>query len=290
MDKIHSKKRGIYELVGFAPVLIWNGIFFIIPLLTVVWVSFHRSDIYGGILPGWTISTFIEAFQTPNFLTILIRTIVISAICCLISVGLAIPTGYYIATLPRQKRLRVIFLIMSVFWTSFLLRIFCWKILLHPEGFFKSVLVHLRIVSPESVLLYSKGAVLLTMIHVSIPFAILPIYSAADRFDFSLMEAASDLGASTIYSFLNVFVPGIRLGVLQSLVAVFLQTISSYTFSGLLGGTSCEMIGNKIVRLILLQRDLPSGSAVSLISSFVAIFCTILFYKLFNCSHKKRNS
>ncbi|WP_157952516.1 ABC transporter permease [Candidatus Similichlamydia epinepheli] len=290
MKSIHSRKRCLYELLGFIPILIWNGTFFIVPLLTVVWVAFHEANIYGEILAGWTFSTFVAAFQTPNFLAILVRTLIISAICCLISVGLAIPTGYYIATLPRHKRLRVIFLIMNVFWTSFLLRIFCWKILLHPEGFLKSLLVYLRLISPESVLLYSKGAVLLTMIHVSIPFAVLPIYASADRFDFSLMEAASDLGASTIYAFLYIFIPGIKFGILQSLVTVFLQTISSYAFSSLIGGTSCEMIGNKIVRQILLQRNLPIGSAVSLISSFVAIFCTLLFYKFFNNTSRKMDN
>ncbi|RDB31508.1 ABC transporter permease [Candidatus Similichlamydia laticola] len=287
--KFFKKRTFLFELAGFFPAILWNGFFFLFPLLTVLWVACHTSDMYGEILPGWTWKTFFSALYSPNFFFILVQTLFMSALCCLISVCLAIPIGYYITCLPRQKRLRILFLIMSVFWTSSLIRIFSWKLILHPDGFLKSCLIATGWALPESVLLYTKGAVLLTMVHVAIPFAILPICASADRFDSSLMEASSDLGASVIQSFLYVFIPGIRLGVLQATITVFLQTISSYTFSTLVGGTSCEMIGNKIVRLVLLERNLPVGAALSLISSFIAILCTLFFYTLFSLNRKKRS-
>ena len=117
-----------------------------------------------------------------------------TALCLL----LATPAGYAIARAEPKARARLMLLVIVPFWTSFLIRIFAWKVLLHPEGALKGALVGLGLVSEQAPLLYTPGAVLLVMVYTFLPFAILPIYAAAEKFDFRLLEAARDLGAGQL--------------------------------------------------------------------------------------------
>jgi spermidine/putrescine transport system permease protein len=151
------------------------------------------------------------------------------------------------------------------FWTSFLIRIFAWKVLLHPEGMLKAALVGLGLISEQAPLLYTPGAVLLVMVYTFLPFAILPIYAAAEKFDFRLLEAARDLGASPLRAFVLVFLPGIRSGLLTAFLVVFIPALGSYVIPDLVGGPGGEMLGNKIAQRVFVDRNLPQASALSVL-------------------------
>jgi spermidine/putrescine transport system permease protein len=191
------------------------------------------------------------------------RTLWLSALTTVVCLLLATPVAYVLARAPARWRHWLLLAVIVPFWTSFLVRIFAWKVLLHPEGPLKHLLVALRLVPPDGSLLYNAGAVLLVLVYTELPFAILPIYAAAEKFDFRLLEAARDLGASALRSFWSVFLPGIRRGLLTAMLVTLIPALGSYVVPDLVGGPTSEMLGNKIAQRTFVDRNLPHASALS---------------------------
>ena len=175
------------------PSVIWLLLLFLLPTLLIFAITFKPADQFGGFAPGWTLQT-IESLAQPNYPNIIWRTIHLSIITTVICILLATPVGYVIARARGKWRQILLLLVIVPFWTSFLVRIFAWKVLLHPDGTIKRTLLALHVIGDDTSLLYNSGAVLLVMVYNFLPFAILPIYAAAAKFDFRLVEAAQDLG------------------------------------------------------------------------------------------------
>ena len=254
----------INEYLVTAPSAIWLLVLFLAPTLIVIAISFKPTDATGGVGAGWTFETILS-LANPNYPAIIWRTLWLSIASTAICIALATPVGYCIARLEKKWRQTVLLLVIVPFWTSFLIRIFAWKALLHPEGVIKSALAALGIVSPETSLLYNSWAVLLVMSYTFLPFAILPIYAAAEKFDFRLIEAARDLGAHQWQSFCKVFLPGIRQGLLTAVLVVFIPALGTYVVPDIVGGPGAEMIGNKIAQRVFIDRNLPHASGLSLL-------------------------
>lgn len=259
--KINRVKRGQEWLIT-APSLIWLILLFLIPTLIVFAIVFKPADLYGGIGEGWTLET-LKSLGNPNYPIILWRTLYLSFLTTAACIVLATPAGYCLARAGRRWRPILMLLVIVPFWTSFLIRIFAWKVLLHPEGFIKKCLVSLYLLRPESSLLYNEWAVWLVMVYTFLPFAILPIYAAAEKFDFRLMEAAQDLGARRWQSFVQIFLPGIRRGVWTAILVVFIPALGSYVIPDIVGGPRGEMLGNKIAQRVFVDRNLPHASGLS---------------------------
>jgi len=257
---LHPSKRT--EWLVSLPTLAWLTLFVVIPTLLVFVIAFRPANPYGGIGRGWTLDT-IRALATPSYLLIAWRTLWISLLTTAICLLLALPAGYTIARAPERWRNRLLLLVIIPFWTSFLVRVFAWRSLLHPEGPLKKALEALGLVGPEATLLYHPAAVVLVMVYTFLPFTILPIYAAAEKFDFRLVEAARDLGARPFQSFRKVFLPGIRRGLVTAVLVVFIPALGSYVIPDLVGGPSGEMIGNKIAQRVFSDRNLPHASALS---------------------------
>ena len=248
-------------LVTF-PSLVWLIILFLIPTLIVFAITFKPTDPYGGIGAGWTLDT-LRSLANPNYPSIIWRTIWLSIVTTAVCIVLATPAGYFLARASSRWRQILLLLVIVPFWTSFLIRIFAWKILLHPEGFIKKALIFLNLIQDTTSLLYNTGAVLLVMVYTFLPFAILPIYAAAEKFDFRLIEAAHDLGAHQLRAFVSVFLPGIRRGLLTAILVVLIPALGSYVIPDIVGGPSGEMIGNKIAQRVFVDRNLPHASGLS---------------------------
>ncbi len=250
------------ECILTLPTFTWLFAFFLITTLIIFDDAYKPSDYYGGVGDGWTLET-LKTLADPSYYTLIWRTLWLSictTLCCLI---LALPVGYQLAkTAPRPRRMLLLMIVVP-FWSSFLIRIFAWKSLLHPEGAFKQFLVTIHLVEPQTTLLYNSGAVLLVMVYTYLPFAVFPIYAAASKFNFQLIEAAQDLGATPRQAFFKIFVPGIRHGLITALVMVFIPAIGAYVIPDLVGGASSEMIGNKIAQRTFIERNLPQASALS---------------------------
>jgi len=257
---VKAGRRG--EWLVTLPSLGWLLVFFLVPTLIVFAFAFKPSDPFGGVGPGWTTATLVRIVD-PQYVAIVWRTVWLSLLTTGLCLLLATPAGYAIARAEPKARARLMLLVIVPFWTSFLIRIFAWKVLLHPEGALKHALVGLGLVSEQAPLLYTPGAVLLVMVYTFLPFAILPIYAAAEKFDFRLLEAARDLGAGQLRAFVEVFLPGIQRGLLTAFLVVFIPALGSYVIPDLVGGPGGEMLGNKIAQRVFVDRNLPQASALS---------------------------
>jgi spermidine/putrescine transport system permease protein len=173
-------------------------------------------------------------------------------------------------------------LIMLPFWTSFIVRVFAWRTLLNPEGFLQKILIGVGLATENTMLNYNSGAILAVSVYSFLPFAIMPIYTAAEKFDFSLLEAARDLGARSFFAFRKIFLPGVKRGVISAILMVFIPAIGSYVIPDLVGGTDSELIGNKIYQRTFPDRNLPHASALATvtgISVLVPLACVAWWIK-----------
>jgi len=272
-----ESRRRIREVLVSSPSLFWLSLFFIVPTLFVFAIALKPANPYGGIASGWTWDN-LRSLVNPNYLVVAWRTLWISVLSAAVCIVLATPIGYYLARVTARWKSFFLMLIIVPFWTNFLIRIFAWKILLHPEGAIKKVLAFSGLIGPQTSLLYNAGAVVLVTVYTFLPFTILPIYAAAEKFDFQLLEAARDLGAKRLQAFARIFLPGIRRGLITAVLFVFIPALGSYVIPDIVGGPSGEMIGNKIAQRVFVDRNLPQASALSvvLILSVLAPLVTVL--------------
>lgn len=240
----------------------WLGLFVFVPTLLVLAIAFRETDPAGGIGSGWTLGQF-KVFTEKSTLVLLWRTLWISAVVTAICLVLALPVAWFIARVSATWRSRLLLLVIVPFWTNFLIRVFAWNQILHSEGPLAKLFRTLNLLGNNDSLLFNSGAVILVSVYTYLPFAILPLYSAAEKFDFSLLDAARDLGAGGFRSFRSVFLPGIRKGIVTAVVIVFVPMLGSYVIPDLVGGTDGQMIGNKIAQRNFADRNLPAASAMS---------------------------
>lgn len=256
------KRRRRAERLVSLPTFAWLALFMVVPTALIFVLAFRPATPYGGIGSGWTLET-VRALWTPGNLAIAWRTLWIGLLTTAICLVLAVPTGYAIARASERWRNRLLMLVIIPFWTSFLVRVFAWRSLLHPEGLIKGMLQAAGLAGPDTMLLYNPAAVVLVMVYTFLPFTILPIYAAAEKFDFRIVEAARDLGARPFQAFRKAFLPGIRQGLLTAFLVVFIPALGSYIIPDLVGGPSGEMLGNKIAQRVFTDRNLPHASALS---------------------------
>jgi spermidine/putrescine transport system permease protein len=250
------------ELLLTAPSMGWLIVFFALPCLLTLTLAFRLSDLRGGVADGWTWDT-VKALADPVYLPVLWRTLWISTATTAACLALALPMGWCLARLTPRGRSALLLLVVLPFLTNFLIRIFAWKSLLHPEGPVKHLLIWLHLVSEDTLLLNNAWSVLVVMIYTQLPFAILPIYAAAEKFDFTLIDAARDLGASGWQAFHRIFLPGVRQGTASAAIIVFVCSLGQYVIPQFIGGTGDEMIGNKIVQRAFTDRNLPLACALA---------------------------
>ena len=249
------KKNSKLGLSYSLPINIWLTVFFLIPILIILSYSFLKRGTYGGVEFKLSFETF-NIFVDKVFLTILFNTIYISILITIFTVLLAIPISYYIARSRHKQEL--LFLIIIPFWTNFLVRIYSWIALLGNNGFIK-----LHIINEPIKMLYNVPAVVIISVYTSLPFAILPLYAVVEKFDFSLLEAARDLGATNFQAFRKVFIPNIKAGIITSTIFTLIPALGSYAVPKLVGGTNSLMLGNVIAQHLTVTRNWPLASTIS---------------------------
>lgn len=252
------------------PSVAWLAIFFVAPTIMVFAMAFRPADPYGGLGDGWSLEAMGALFRRTHQIA-LWRTLWISAVSTVACLIMALPVAYWIARLPRRTGGWVLAVIIVPFWTNFLIRIYAWKTVLHVDGPLKQALVAVGLVDPGTNLLFNPAAVIVVLVYNYLPFAILPLYAAAERFDFGLLEAARDLGAGRWRALASVFVPGISRGVLTAFLVTFIPMLGSYAIPDIVGGASAEMIGNKIAQRVFADRNLPLASALASVLALLVL-------------------
>ncbi len=249
------------------PMGIWLTLFFLTPLLIIILYSFLKKGLYGGV--EWNFSlTAYRQLVNPAFARVLLRTLFVSVTATAITMALALPCGYAMARSRHQSLF--LGLIIVPFWTNSLIRIYAWIAILSSKGFANGLLKHLHLIEESLPLMYNQGAVITVLVYMYIPFAILPLFTTIDSFDFQLLEAARDLGSSRLTSITKVLLPNIRSGIITSGVFTFIPIFGAYTVPLLVGGKDSYMIGNIIVDQVTKTRNWPLASAISLIITLVS--------------------
>lgn len=250
------------------PMGLWFTVFFVGPLLIILVYSFLKKALYGGVDWQFSLEAYRQMFN-PNYAIVLFRTIKLSLISTLITILLALPCGYAVARSSKQTL--ILILIMIPFWTNSLIRIFAWMSILSSDGLLSSLLRQWGILKETTTLLYNQGAVVLVSVYMYLPYAILPIFTSIDRFDFSLLEAARDLGATKAESMFKVLLPSIKTGIITAIIFTFIPIFGAYTVPLLVGGKDSYMIGNIIVDQINKTRNWPLAAAFSLVITVLSM-------------------
>ena len=259
-----------------APVTIWLGLFFLVPLLLILAYSFGTSGVYGGITLGFNPGNYLKVFD-PLYLEIIVRTFVIALITTLLCLALGYPLAYFIALKSGTWKNVLILMVMIPFWTSLLLRAYAWVVILNGNGIANRTLQFLGITDEPLTLIFTPQAVMMGMVYSYLPFMILPLYAALEKFDVRLKEAAQDLGASRWHIFWRVTFPLSMPGVIAGSILVFIPSAGEFVIPDLLGGSRTTMTGNLIRAQFGQARDWAFGSALSVMLA-VLLLGAIMFY------------
>jgi len=247
------------------------------PLVVLFTLSFWLQE-YLDFIRTFSFANYFEFFQKPIFGKLLLKSIRISGLVTIVTVLLAYPMAYFIAFRIKKNKLIWLILITVPFWTSYLLRVFAWKIMLGYNGVINSGLKSLGFISePLAFLLYNPTSVVITLAHAWAAFAILPIYVSLEKIDRSLLEAARDLGETAWMTFLRVTLPLSLPGVIAASLLVFIPTVGDYVTPSLVGGPRGIMIGNIIQSMFGESQNWPMGAAISVMSMFTVAIMISLF-------------
>lgn len=253
-------------LVG--PPLLWLALFFLLPLALIAAYSIRAGSGAVGPDDPYLPSTehFQEVFGTPAFMRLLGVSVLMALGVAALATMLAYPVAYFLTFRAGPRAPLYLTLLLVPFAVSYLLRVMAWKLMLGPEGGINSLLSSVGLTDePIGLLLYSRPAVVITLVYVWIPFAALPIYAAMQRIDRNHLEAAADLGAGPWVRFWRVTVPLSLPGALATFFMVFIPTVGEYVTPSLVGGTGGIMYGNIIQGFFTRSANWPLGSAMAMI-------------------------
>ena len=259
-----------------APVTIWLGLFFLVPLLFILAYSFGTSGVYVAITLGFNPGNYLKVFN-PLYLEIIVRTLVVALTNTFLCLLLGYPLAYFIAFKSSRWKNALILLVMIPFWTSLLLRAYAWVVILGENGIANRTLQFLGITDEPLTLIYTQKAVMMGMTYSYLPFMILPLYAALEKFDPRLKEAAQDLGASRWHTFWRVTFPLSMPGVIAGSILVFIPSAGEFVIPNLLGGARTVLVGNLIQEQFGNANDWAFGSALAVMLA-VLLVGAIMFY------------
>jgi spermidine/putrescine transport system permease protein len=260
-------RRGALKFLA-GPPFVWLALFFLLPLLLIAAFSLRAGSGALGPDEPWvpSVEQLAQVLGTSSFLRLLGVSVLVAAGIAGMATVLAYPVAYFLTFRAGSRATLYLTLLLVPFAVSYLLRVMAWKLMLGPEGGINSLLGTLGLTDePLELLLYSRPAVIITLVYVWIPFAALPIYAAMQRIDRNHLEAAADLGAGPWARFWRVTVPLSLPGALATFFMVFIPTVGEYVTPTLVGGTEGIMYGNIIQGFFTRSANWPLGSAMAMI-------------------------
>ena len=257
------------------------------PITMMFLLSFWTQD-YLILDRTFTLNNYIEAATQPVYQLLFTRSLLISLTATFFTVLLAFPMAYFISFHGGNRKALWLFLITIPFWTSYLIRMFLWKVILGYNGVLNSLLLWLEMITePVTFLLYNANAVVIALTHGWAPFAILPIFVSLEKIDRSLLEASKDLGDNSVQQFFRVILPLSAPGVIGAALIIFIPTVGDYITPKLVGGTDGLMIANMIQVQFSKANNAPLAAALSMSSLMIVSFIAIVFV-LFNRKYLRR--
>ncbi len=273
------KSNVVPKFVMIGPVTLWLAFLIVIPLLYVLVMSFCSVDESYNVIFKFTLDNYARLFSV-NYLQIYSNSLMIAFLTTMICILLAYPFSFIIARTTSKKKVMLYMLVIIPFWTNSLIRIYGWRTFLGTNGGLNIVLQALHVTSEPIEFLFNRGAIVLGMVYALFPFMVLPLYSAIEKLDHSLLEASSDLGAKGVSTFFQVILPLTVSGIFAGSIMVFIPCLGYFFVSNILGGGNADVIGNLIERQFKSGNNWPLGAALSIILILITLLLVKLYQKL----------
>ncbi|MBD2102217.1 ABC transporter permease [Leptolyngbya sp. FACHB-261] len=258
-----GRNLGLYATL--LPPLIWMSLLYFVPLLILISYSFWRLESY-DIIREFSLINFQTIFGNAAYRAVLLRTIGTALIVTLIDIVIALPVGFFIARYGGRYRTLLTVLVILPLWSSYLVRVFAWKVILGYNGVLNNALLSLGLLQqPSSLFLYNQFSTLLTFVHIWLPFMILPVITAFERLPVSLLEASADLNAGPWTTFRRISFPLALPGVLAGSISVFALTMGDFITPSLVGSTNGILLGNVVSSQFGVAYNWPLGAAFTLV-------------------------
>ncbi len=274
--KYNLRNKIIPVAVTVSPVAVWLVLLIAVPLLYIFIISFCSTDAEHNIVFSFSLANYAKMFD-PSLLTIYANSLAISVLTTVFCILVGYPFAYIMAfSSPFKKSMMMVFLLLP-FWTNSIIRLYGWRTIIGRNGYINLALEKLGVISSPFTMLYTRGAVVLGMVYTLLPFMILPIHTVIDKLDRSYLEAASDLGAKPVKSFLHITLPLTMPGIFAGTIMVFIPSLAYFFVSDILGGGKNQLIGNVIERQFKEAFNWPFGAALSIL----LILITLLLVKAY---------
>lgn len=266
-------------LITVGPVTLIMVLLIAVPLIYVAVMSFCSIDEFYNVTFKFTLQNYVR-LANADYLKIYAQSIAIALITTIICILVGNPFSYIIARTKSRKKKILYMLVIIPFWTNSLIRIYGWRNFLGSSGLLNGLLMNIGLVSQPVDFLYKQGTTILGMVYCLIPFMILPLYTAIEKLDDSLLEASSDLGARPVSTFFEVILPLTSSGIFSGSLMVFIPCLGYFFVSDILGGGNSDVIGNLIERQFQSGNNWPLGAALSIILIVVTLILVKIYQKL----------
>ncbi|MEJ6782104.1 ABC transporter permease subunit [Aminobacter sp. Piv2-1] len=273
---------------------VWLLFFFLVPFFIVFKISLSTTAIamppytpvldisegFSGLMAQFgefSFDNYLWLTEDPLYYTAYISSAVIAGISTLLALLVGYPIAYGMARAPTAIRPTLLMLVILPFWTSFLIRVYAWIGILKPEGLLNQFLLATGIIDQPLVILNTHAAIFIGIVYSYLPFMILPLYSALEKMDYSLIEAAQDLGCPPMTAFWKITFPLSLPGVIAGCLLVFIPAVGEFVIPDLLGGSQTLMIGKTLWNEFFANRDWPVSSAVAVILLLILVIPIMFF-------------
>lgn len=278
MEERKRARKGKVWLM-LLPLYLFTIIFVALPLIYMVVLSFlTRAEVW-GVINQPTLENYKNILQ-PVYLNTFWESLKLAFQCMIWVILIGYPFGYFMAKLSDKWKKRVMLLLMVPFWTSALIRMYGWIIIFRSNGLLDKLLMGLKITNQPLKMLYTYPAVVVGMVYALVPFMILAVYSSVEKLDWSLVEAARDLGASHIQAFLTVTLRLTMPGLLSGVVLTFIPSMGLFFIADILGGNKIVLVGNVIQEQLMKARNWPFAAALSVILMLLTSLILFLYRKI----------
>ena len=275
-----------FQNITVAVIFAWLIFFVLIPNLLVFTVSFLSKDSSNFYALPFTFESYTRLFE-PLYAQVVWNSLYMSSIATVICLIIGYPFAFMIAKIEPKYRAILLFLVVLPFWTNSLIRIYGMKIFLGVKGILNETLLGLGFISEPIRILNTEAAVIIGLVYLLLPFMILPLYSAIEKLDHRLLEAAKDLGANAFQRFIKVIIPLTMPGIISGCLLVLLPAMGMFYVADLLGGAKVLLVGNVIKSEFLISRNWPFGSAISIGLTILMAVLIFVYYKANKLLNKK---
>lgn len=267
------------SITTVGPVTLWLMFFVAIPLLYVFVMSFCSIDTSYNIVFKFTTANYARLLD-PNYIQIYITSIIVALLTTVLCILIGYPFSFLIARTKWKHKALLYMMVIIPFWTNSLIRIYGWRTFLGSNGWLNNMLMALNLTSAPVEFLFNRGTTVLGMVYCLFPFMILPLYTAIEKLDSTLLEASSDLGAKNATTFRKVILPLTMSGVFSGSIMVFIPCLGYFFVSDILGGGNSDVIGNLIERQFQSGNNWPLGAALSIILILITLLLVKIYQKM----------